>query len=83
MFGSIEFGGTKIRCAIIDENGNLIDQIRISTSKPEINIKEIEEFYKNKKIAALGVGAFGPIDINKNFKILFLIFSSLIIWLNF
>ncbi len=66
MFGSIEFGGTKIRCAIIDENGNLIDQIRISTSKPEINIKEIEEFYKNKKIAALGVGAFGPIDINKN-----------------
>ena len=66
MFGSIEFGGTKIRCAIIDENGNLIDQIRISTSKPEINIKEIEEFYKNKKISALGVGAFGPIDINKN-----------------
>lgn len=66
MFGSIEFGGTKIRCAIIDENGNLIDQIRINTSKPEINIKEIEEFYKNKRVVALGVGAFGPIDINKN-----------------
>lgn len=65
MFGSIEFGGTKIRCAVFDEEGNLKDQIRINTSKPDINMKEIENFYKDKKIYSLGVGAFGPIDINE------------------
>lgn len=41
MFGSIEFGGTKIRCAIFDEEGILTDQIRINTSKPDANMKEI------------------------------------------
>lgn len=65
MFGSIEFGGTKIRCAIFDEEGNLTDQIRINTIKPDANMKEIETFYKNKKIESFGVGAFGPIDINE------------------
>lgn len=65
MFGSIEFGGTKIRCAIFDEEGILKDQIRINTSKPDANMKEIETFYKNKKIESFGVGAFGPIDINE------------------
>ena len=68
MYGSIEFGGTKIKCAAFDENGKVIDDCWIDTSKPEENLEKIGEFYKKNPVKSLGVGAFGPIDLNENSK---------------
>ncbi len=68
MYGSIEFGGTKIKCASFDENGKVIDDCWIDTGKPEENLEKIGEFYKKNPVEALGVGAFGPIDLNENSK---------------
>lgn len=68
MYGSIELGGTKIRCAVFDKSGKIQDEVRIKTERPDENVKEIADFFKNKNIVSLGVGAFGPIDTNKNSK---------------
>lgn len=68
MYGSIEFGGTKIRCAKIDDMGNLLDEIWIKTDMPEENMDQIKKFFAGEKLRAMGVGAFGPIDVNKNSK---------------
>ncbi len=66
MYGSIELGGTKIRCAIIDDDISIIDEIRIKTTTPLEDIKDISKFFKGMNIKSLGVGSFGPIDINKD-----------------
>ena len=68
MYGSIEFGGTKIKCAIFDEKGKLIDDCWIDTKNPCENLEEIGKFYKKNPVNSLGVGAFGPIDLNENSK---------------
>lgn len=65
LFGGIEAGGTKMVCAIGDENGNLIDRISIPTEKPEITVPKLVAYFRKHDIKALGIGCFGPIDLNK------------------
>ena len=68
MFGSIELGGTKIRCAVFADGTEILKEIRIETGDPNENVGEIIKFFKENKVASLGIGAFGPIDIDKNSK---------------
>ena len=68
MYGSIELGGTKIRCGIFDDAGNLLTEDRIKTADPYDNVEEIVEFFKDSDIKSIGIGAFGPIDVDKNSK---------------
>lgn len=63
LLGALEAGGTKMVCAIGDENLNILERITVPTTVPEATIPEILCFFKDKGIAALGVGAFGPIDL--------------------
>lgn len=53
-------------CAIGREDGTILEQISIPTKTPEETIPEIISYFKEKEIVSLGVGAFGPIDVNKN-----------------
>lgn len=66
MYGSIELGGTKIRCGVFDDDGKLITEDRIKTADPKDNVEEIIDFFKEFDVKAIGVGAFGPIDVDKN-----------------
>lgn len=66
MYGSIELGGTKIRSAVFDEDGNLKAEDRVKTSDPNKNIADVIEFFKEYDIKSLGIGAFGPIDVDKS-----------------
>ena len=68
MYGSIELGGTKIRCGIFDDGGKLLTEDRIKTADPYDNVEEIVEFFKDSDIKSIGIGAFGPIDVDKNSK---------------
>ena len=68
MYGSIELGGTKIRCGIFSDDGELKDELRIKTTNPDDNIKEAIEFLKRFDIKSLGVGTFGPADVDKSSK---------------
>lgn len=51
-------------CAIGDENGTLIDRISIPTEAPEITMPKLIRYFKTFKIEALGIGTFGPADLN-------------------
>lgn len=68
MYGSIELGGTKIRCGIFDDGGKLLTEDRIKTADPYDNVEEIVEFFKDSDIKSIGIGAFGPVDVDKNSK---------------
>jgi fructokinase len=64
--GSIEAGGTKFIVAVEDVKKNkVIAKDRISTENPKETLKECATFFKEHPIDALGIGTFGPIDINK------------------
>ena len=64
-YGSLEAGGTKMVCAIGDEQGNILERISIPTLAPETTMPAILDFFKNKNISALGIGCFGPVDLDK------------------
>lgn len=64
-YGSLEAGGTKMVCAIGDEQGNILERVSIPTRTPEDTMPAILDFFKNKNISALGIGCFGPVDLDK------------------
>lgn len=64
--GALEAGGTKMVCAIGNENGEIFERISVPTETPEITIPKLIEFFKDKDIEALGIGCFGPIDLNRD-----------------
>jgi len=66
LFGALEAGGTKMVLAIGDEDGNILEQISVPTETPSITIPKIIDYFKEKNIASLGIGSFGPIDLDKN-----------------
>lgn len=66
--GGIELGGTKMVCAIIDEKANILDRFVVPTTTPNKTLNTLVDYFKDKNIDSLGIGSFGPIDLNKNSK---------------
>ncbi|MBP3577844.1 MAG: ROK family protein [Lachnospiraceae bacterium] len=64
ILGALEAGGTKMVCAIGDERGNLIDRISFPTKKTEQTIPQLIAYFQKHQIEALGIGTFGPADLN-------------------
>ena len=65
LFGALEAGGTKMVCAIGDGNGNILERVSIPTLTPAETMPAMIEFFKGKGISALGIGCFGPVDLDK------------------
>ena len=65
LYGALEAGGTKMVCAIGDENGNILERISIPTRTPAETMGPMIDFFRSKGIRALGIGCFGPVDLNK------------------
>ena len=65
MLGAIEAGGTKFVCAVGTKEGEIIERVQIDTEKPEITMPKVIAFFKNHPVEALGIGTFGPADIEK------------------
>lgn len=69
LYGGIEFGGTKTICALGNANGELVAQTTIPTTSVEETLGGVYEFFKlNRPIVSLGVGAFGPLNLDSNFE---------------
>ena len=68
LLGAIEAGGTKLVCAVGDENGGVMERVSFPTTTPKETLEKVVSFFKGKNIEALGVGSFGPIDPNVNSK---------------
>jgi len=64
--GAIEAGGTKFICAIGTPDGRLLYEERIATTAPSETMARVADFFCSASlpIARLGVGSFGPLDLD-------------------
>lgn len=63
LIGGIEAGGTKFVCAVGTGPGDIQDEIRFPTDKPEIAIAKSIAFFRNyPELEAIGIASFGPVD---------------------
>ncbi len=68
FFGGIEAGGTKIICVVGGGPEIIIERTRIETTTPDETFQKIIQFFQpfttSGKINAIGIGCFGPLDLN-------------------
>lgn len=69
-WGGIEGGGTKFNCIVGREPGDILADIRIPTTTPAETLAQVIGFFKEAaegvEIAGIGVGSFGPVDLDPN-----------------
>lgn len=64
--GALEAGGTKMVCAIGDENGTIYEKVSIPTTTPKETIPKMIAYFRDKGIDALGIACFGPIELDRD-----------------
>lgn len=65
LYGALEAGGTKMVCAIC-QGSKVLHRVSIPTRTPEETVPEMVAFFRQYPIQALGIGCFGPIDLDKS-----------------
>ena len=63
-YGALEAGGTKMVLSILDENGTMLERKSIPTRTPAETMPEMAAFFREHSVTALGIGCFGPLDLN-------------------
>lgn len=66
--GALEAGGTKMVLAVGNEKGEIFEMISMPTKTPKETVPPMIKWFKEQKIEALGIGAFGPVDVNEESK---------------
>jgi fructokinase len=66
LFGSIEAGGTKFVCAVGNDEDQIIKRVSFPTTTPSETMKQVFDFFDPYNLKAIGIGSFGPIDVNPN-----------------
>lgn len=64
IIGAVEAGGTKFVCGIGNEEGVIHDRVNFPTEQPEKTLAQVIDYFKDKQVEAIGVGSFGPINID-------------------
>jgi fructokinase len=67
LFGGIEGGGTKFVCAVGNEAGEILAEMRFPTTSPDETLARSVDFFKEQiqahgPLASIGVASFGPLD---------------------
>ena len=62
--GTLEAGGTKMVLAVGTAEGKILEREEIPTTAPEEVVPRMIEWFSERGISALGVGAFGPTGVN-------------------
>lgn len=65
MYGAIEAGGTKFVCAVSDKQLEIKERVSIPTTTPEETLKQVFDFFDQYTLKSIGIGSFGPIDVNE------------------
>jgi len=65
LLGGVEAGGTKMVCAVAQEPGKALDEVRFPTTNAEDTLRRVVEYFEvaQKKygvLASIGYGTFGP-----------------------
>ena len=58
--GALEAGGTKMICAVVSGDGEVLDRMETPTLAPEKTVPQMIEWFAARDVDALGIGAFGP-----------------------
>jgi fructokinase len=68
LYGGIEAGGTKMVCMVGSGPDDIKSEARFPTTTPEETIGRMIAFFKEatreNPIVSLGIGSFGPVDLN-------------------
>jgi len=68
LYGGIEAGGTKFICVVASGPGHIVEEVRFSTTTPEETLGKAIQFFQSfissGKVSSIGVGCFGPLDLN-------------------
>ncbi len=67
--GGVEGGGAKFVCLLGSGSDHVVDEIRFPTTTPDETLGRIVAFFQQPRdglrLAAVGVGSFGPIDLDR------------------
>jgi fructokinase len=67
LFGGVEAGGTKFVCILGSGPRDVLAEKRFATSSPQDTLAEVTAFFKpfceSGRVRAIGVGSFGPLDL--------------------
>lgn len=75
LLAGIDAGGTSFKCALSDAGGNILARQRFATVLPDDVINSCSEFLlaeaaaQGGKLKALGIAAFGPVDVDPRSKL--------------
>ena len=64
LIGALEAGGTKMVCSIGTPQGGVLQRASFPTAAPEVTVPQIVDFISKFDVEALGIGSFGPLDLN-------------------
>ena len=73
-FGAIELGGTKTVALIAEDKDHIVEKKVFPTLGPSHTVKDLANFFLSESdkysltIKAIGIGCFGPIDLNPDSK---------------
>ncbi len=69
LYGGIEAGGTKFNCIVGNGPDAIEAHTRIPTTTPPETLQRVIDFFRlytePRRIAALGIGSFGPVDLDR------------------
>lgn len=74
FYGAVELGGTKLVTIIANDINSIVRKKVFPTLNPGDTTQDIVDFFKNElpepgdKLEAIGVGSFGPLDLNPESK---------------
>lgn len=66
--GALEAGGTKMVLGVLDKDLQILHQTSLPTTTPEETLPRIVDFFTEHSIDALGIGSFGPVNLQQNSK---------------
>lgn len=71
LYGAVEAGGTKFIAMVARGPDDVAARARFDTTKPAEVLPQLVEFFRTAegehgKLAGIGVGSFGPIDLHKS-----------------
>ncbi len=64
LYGGVETGGTWCVCAVGTGPDDVVDHEQFRTEAPEPTLERIVRFFTGRAVAAIGVGSFGPVDVD-------------------
>ncbi len=70
LYGGIEAGGTKFVCCVASGPEHILEEVRFATTTPDETLRKTVQFFEryvsSGQIKTIGVGCFGPLDLNPN-----------------